>query len=181
MTQKQNADLRRWTREFGDLSGIVYDLNSQEIISGNQRGRVWDIANCEIVYTSQAEEPDEQGTVGIGYVIWEGSHYNYREVRWTPEQCEQANIIANRAGGSWDFDILGNQFEQADLLDWGFEPFEFGNMYQPDMNPSIGNKNYNEDDITIAKGKLDEKFSKAGRELLSTLCPYCGEEFHVEK
>jgi hypothetical protein len=30
------------------------------------------------------------------------------------------------AVGEWDFDILGNEFELDELLEWGFEPFELG-------------------------------------------------------
>ena len=45
---KQFADLRAWLLELGDLSGMVHDLNSDEIIGGNQRGRVFDVNECEI-------------------------------------------------------------------------------------------------------------------------------------
>jgi len=126
ITGKQYDDLAKWLLEFGDLSGIVHDLNSDEIISGNQRGRVFDINECEIVKVQEFDEPDAQGTVALGYVLWEGNRYGYRAVRWTERQCEQANVVANRAGGEWDFDILGNQFEIPDLLDWGFTEFELG-------------------------------------------------------
>ena len=36
ITKKQYSDLETWLRELGDLSGIVHDLNSDEIIGGNQ-------------------------------------------------------------------------------------------------------------------------------------------------
>jgi len=35
ISERQYADLRRWLSEFGDLSGVVHDLNSDEIIVGN--------------------------------------------------------------------------------------------------------------------------------------------------
>ncbi len=157
ITKKQYADLRRWLRELGDLSGIVHDLNSGEIISGNQRGAVFDINDCGIAYTHQVEQPDEQGTVALGYVQWEGKHYNYREVRWTPDQCEKANIVANRAGGGWDFDILANQFEQADLLDWGFWDVEL-----------------NQNSIPDSWQAFDES---AADDVKYIDCPHCGESF----
>ena len=60
ITGKQYGDLEKWLLEFGDLSGIVHDLNSDEIISGNQRGRVFDIDECEIVKAQEFDEPDAQ-------------------------------------------------------------------------------------------------------------------------
>lgn len=121
ITKRQHADLRRWLRELGDLSGIVHDLNSDEIVGGNQRGEVFDINACQIEIAHATDEPDEQGTVAIGYIVWQEHRYNYRAVRWTEGQCEKANVIANKAGGDWDFDILANEFEFDDLLDWGFD------------------------------------------------------------
>ena len=124
ITERQYTDLEKWLDELGDLSGIVHDLNSDEVIGGNQRSRIFDINKCEIVITEQLDEPDEQGTVAHGYVLWHGKKYAYRQVRWTLRQCEQANIVSNKAGGSDDFDILANEFEVDDLLDWGFEDWE---------------------------------------------------------
>ena len=126
ITAKQYKALAIDLAELGDLGGIVHDLNSDEIIAGNQRGRVFDINDCEVVLTERLDQPDDQGTVARGYVIWKGHKYSYRQVRWTARQCERAKIVANKRGGTWDFDILADQFEQDDLLAWGFEPFELG-------------------------------------------------------
>jgi len=126
ITEKQFTDLYKWLKEFGDLSGITHNLNMDEIITGNQRGRAFDINNCQIEIVEQFDEPDEQGTVALGFVVWEGKKYNYRQVRWDARKAEAANVIANRAGGTWDMDILANQFELSDLLEWGFEEYEFG-------------------------------------------------------
>ena len=126
ITDRQFNDLRRWLRELGDLSGIVHDLNSDEIIGGNQRARVFDINQCEVVLTDGPHEPDEQGTVALGYVLWQGKRYGYRQVRWTEEQAAKANVVANRSGGDWDWDVLANEFDVGDLLEWGFEEGEFG-------------------------------------------------------
>lgn len=118
------TDLRRWLVELGDLSGIVHNLNTDETVTGNQRCRAIDVNECEIVLDYQDEKPDSQGTVGLGYVVWRGHRYNYRQVRWDTKTAEKANIVANKAGGEWDFDILANQFEMPDLLDWGFDESE---------------------------------------------------------
>ena len=71
ITEKQFADLQKWLRELGDLSGIVHDLNTDEIIGGNMRSRVFDVNACQIELTGEAHEPDEQGTVANGFIVWE--------------------------------------------------------------------------------------------------------------
>ena len=126
ITKKQFSDLETWLAELGDLSGIVHDLNSDEIVSGNMRSRVFNIDECEVEITEQYDQPDIQGTVAHGYVVWQGKKYAYRQVRWTTEQCEKANIIANKAGGDFNFDILGNDFNIDNLLEWGFTNIELG-------------------------------------------------------
>ena len=123
------------------------------------RGDVFNINECEITYTVQYDEPDHQGTVALGYVLWQDALYNYREVRWTAKQCEQANIVANKAGGSFDFDVLANEFEQVDLLEWGFEPFELGIEDMPNFLPTDGSE----------QPRLDQKSP--------ITCPHCNMEF----
>ena len=135
ISDKQFSQLAEWLAELGDLSGIVHDLNSDEIVGGNQRGRVFDIDQCEIVLTEQYADPDSQGTLGLGYILWQGNKYAYRQVRWTERQCEKANIVANKAGGTWDFDVLANTFAVDDLLAWGFEPVELG-VFGEEIDPN---------------------------------------------
>ncbi|MHC4088693.1 MAG: hypothetical protein ACYSVY_00170 [Planctomycetota bacterium] len=129
ISEKQFSDLEKWLEELDDLSGIVHDLNSDEVVGGNQRARVFDILqkkDAPIVLTDEFDPPTRQGTVALGYIQWRGERYGYRQVRWTPEQCEKANIVPNIAGGNWDWDKLQNQFKSADLLEWGFTEWELG-------------------------------------------------------
>lgn len=124
ITPRQRQELEQWLQELGDISGVVHDLNSGEIIGGNQRSGVFDLANCEIETVKTFDPPDHQGTAALGFIVWRGDLYTYRAVRWTPEQCEKANIIANKAGGSWDMQILGARFNKTDLLSWGWDAAE---------------------------------------------------------
>ena len=162
ITDKQIGDLRDSLHDLGDLSGIVHDLNSDEIIGGNQRSNVFNINHCEIELTHEADEPDEQGTVAHGFVVWKGKRYAYRQVRWTPEQSAEANIKANKLGGNWDWDILADQWDFDVLIDCGFNEDEllgldFGNT--PEFQP-VG-----EDE----QPQLDQKSPIE--------CPHCGESF----
>ena len=125
ITPKQLEQLKANIQELGDLSGIVHDLNTDEIISGNQRSKVIDINKCEVVITEKYDTPNQQGTVAWGFVIFEGQKLNYRQVRWDERQREKANITANALGGDWDYDILEDKFNREDLLNWGLENLEF--------------------------------------------------------
>ena len=124
ITPKQLEQLKANIQELGDLSGIVHDLNTDEIISGNQRSKVIDINKCEVVLTEKYDNPNPQGTVAWGYVVFEGQKLNYRQVRWDERQREKANITANALGGDWDYDILEDKFDSMDLVDWGLTKLE---------------------------------------------------------
>lgn len=128
ITEKDFELLKESLKRNGDLSGIVHDLNSNQVVGGNQRSRAVNLfdGNAEIVIETQYDEPDNQGTVAWGYVLWEGNRYSYRAVRFTPEQCDEANILANSVGGDWDWDILANMFEPEKLVDMGFKTWQVG-------------------------------------------------------
>ena len=121
ITPKQLEQLKANIQELGDLSGIVHDLNTDEIISGNQRSKVIDINKCEVVITEKYDTPNQQGTVAWGYVIFEEQKLNYRQVRWDERQREKANITANALGGDWDYNILKQEFRFSDLMEWGLD------------------------------------------------------------
>jgi DNA modification methylase len=136
ITKKQDAALLASLDELGDLGGIVHDLDSDQIIGGNQRSRLFSVigktadelkAAGQLVIVRELPAPDRQGTVTEGYLVWKDARYAYRAVRWTPEQCEAANLRANMLGGAWDWDalagfdasvLLASGFEQETLRDW---------------------------------------------------------------
>jgi len=127
ITEEQTSNLAEWINELGDISGIVHNNNTDEIISGNQRSEVIEIDKCEIEIYKKFDPVSPQGTIEEGQVITkEGVRLNYRLVDWTPEQCEKANIIANKAGGTWDWEVLETEFDKDDLIEWGFDESEFG-------------------------------------------------------
>jgi DNA modification methylase len=124
ISDKQFKELQEWLDELGDLSGVVHDLNSDQVISGIQRSNVFNLEECEITITEKYKKPTRTGTVALGYVVYHGEKFSYRQVRWTKKQCDKANIIANKAGGEWDFDILRGNFTFDDLSKWGFSKEE---------------------------------------------------------
>ena len=128
ITDDQFRQLSISLQELGDLSGIVVNRRTGEIIGGNQRSTFFkeNRDRVEIQITEEFETPTPQGTLAYGYVLFQGEKFAYREVDWDEKQSEKANIVANKAGGVFDFDILANQFNVEDLLGWGFRPIELG-------------------------------------------------------
>jgi 3'-phosphoadenosine 5'-phosphosulfate sulfotransferase (PAPS reductase)/FAD synthetase len=61
----------------------------------------------------------------------------------TPEEVKEYCVRSNKNTGEWDFDILANEFELLDLVDWGFDEKDF----QITLDDDVKNENQNEDDL----------------------------------
>jgi len=48
------------------------------------------------------------------------------EVCLDEEKERELNIRLNKNNASWDMDVLANEFDVDDLMDWGFQEFELG-------------------------------------------------------
>ncbi len=124
ITAKRLDHLKDTLARLGDLSGIVHNLETDEIIGGNQRMRIFS-EKSTIVMVEELKEPDAQGTVGWGFVVWEGRKYGYRQVRWDAETAAEANIAANLGAGEWDWDVLANAWDPGKLRSWGMDEDRF--------------------------------------------------------
>lgn len=115
-------------KEFGDLSGIVLNVKTGELVGGNQRTNFFKDpeSGAKLVVTERFETPSPTGTVAIGHVLYNGERYSYREVDWDEKREERANVLANKVSGTWDFDILANAFDVDMLLQSGWKASELG-------------------------------------------------------
>ena len=136
---------------------------------------VFDLKKCQIEITDRLPEPDEQGTVATGWVIWEGRRYTYRAVMWDERQAAEANIRANKAGGDWDFDVMSANFEVKDLLDWGFSEHD---LQLGDFDFGAGGKNNDAEPQLDKAAELLEVWGVKKGDLWGlgkfTVCPKCG-------
>jgi DNA modification methylase len=119
ITKKKQARLTDTLARLGDLGGIVHNLETDEVIGGNQRMIVFQDGRVEITLT--LPEPDEQGTVAHGFIIWKGHRFAYRLVKWDEATAAEANIAANIGAGDFDWDIVANSWEPSDLMAWGMD------------------------------------------------------------
>lgn len=163
--------LKKALKEFGDLSGFVFNKKSRQLVSGHQRSKIFDpSAIIEIVKTYS--KPTKTGTVAEGHVELNGERHKYREVYW-PEAKEKAALIAaNKAAGSWNDELLAEALESLSSLGHDFDieltmfdKDELSNLPSPIMvgahtrSRTQGDKEDDEDDTTPAKCKAGEVYA----------------------
>lgn len=115
--QSLKASLER----FGDLSGIIKNVTTGNLVGGHQRLKIFgETKNPHFVITEKFDKPNEVGTVARGFVEIEGfgEHYTYREVEWSPEQEKAANYAANKISGEFDPKLAAEITKEL----WQFDP-----------------------------------------------------------
>lgn len=121
ITKPKAAHLLKNLKDLGDISGITWNRRTNAIITGNQRSfKAINLNECEIEIAHEYEEPDDQGTVAWGFVLWEGKRLFFRAVDWDEETEKHANVVGNKAGGDWDSAALQKFFSVEELVNAGF-------------------------------------------------------------
>ena len=97
---KHDAEhIKRSLEKFGVADPLVINTDNM-IIGGHQRKRILQmIASAEPNYQVDVRVPDRQ---------------------LTDDEVAELNIRLNKNSGNWDWDILANEFEAIELIDWGF-------------------------------------------------------------
>jgi len=119
ISKKQFNLLKDHLEELGDLAGVVYCQNNNAYVGGNQRSEVFSGSNITIL--ERNKKPSKNGTLAHGFIEYNGEKYAYREVYFTKEQFDKACIVANSDGGSFDWDILANEWDNVKLGEWGLD------------------------------------------------------------
>ena len=101
---------------FGDLSGIVFNVRTKNLVSGHQRMKTLGKAKTRVV---QHPHTDNLGTIAVGHVEVQTDSgvikIPYRAVDWPIQREKAANIAANAHGGNFDKEKLA--LVLADLED----------------------------------------------------------------
>ncbi len=98
-------------REFGDLSGIVFNKRTGRLVGGHQR-----VKNLDPAWEIQKKaSPDKLGTVATGFVITPEGRWTYREVDWPEKKEKMANLAANKHKGEWEDEKLKALLQELDL------------------------------------------------------------------
>lgn len=116
--------LKNSIKKFGDLSGVVRNIQTNNLVGGHQRIAAFkEMQNPTIVVEETLPAANSVGTVARGYVLLGDEKYTYREVDWPLQKEMQANLAANRIQGKFVQDKLAVMMAdiEADLReDTGF-------------------------------------------------------------
>lgn len=112
--------LKRTYDLYGDLSGIVFNINTKRLVGGHQRVKIIP-PDAEITIEKRYDPPTKKGTVAEGFIEIDGERFRYREVAFSEETERAANIAANKAGGDWDNPKLAEWLLDLDAKGWDTE------------------------------------------------------------
>lgn len=113
ITRRQVEDLTESMVSFGMLEPIIVNVNPERkdiIVSGHQRLKIWTSLKNKTVPCI--------------------------EVVLTLELERELNIRMNKNTGSFNYEILANEFDQDDLIDYGFSDDDFGTGIEPPEEPT---------------------------------------------
>jgi len=127
LTEKGLNDLEKSIKKFGVAEPLVVNTDL-EICGGHGRKKILERLNIETVDCYLPEK------------------------KLTKKEFDELGIRLNRnIAGSFDFDILANEFEIDELLEWGFEEFELvGDSEEPGVIKDEELKGYNKTHILIS-------------------------------
>ena len=121
ISKEEYAKLKTLLDKFGDLSGVIRNVRTDQLVGGHMRTEAFKESNAEksITITHRYESPTPAGTVAIGHVIINGELFAYREVDWDEGTQRAANLAANKAGGKFDQDALAQVMYEISQLQNG--------------------------------------------------------------
>jgi hypothetical protein len=131
VTDAKLAMLKKSLAEFGDLSGVVYNRKTKQLVGGHQRRHV--LLSEPFTITKKYPKPTKVGTVAEGFIIHKGEKFAYREVEWDALKEKAANIAANKGAGEWDFTKLGEWMDELDGSLFDLDLTMFDEMERKDL------------------------------------------------
>jgi hypothetical protein len=155
--------LRKSMQEYGDLSGIVFNVKTGNLVGGHQRIKHLD-PSWEIEKQSAT---DKTGTVALGSIKTPFGMWSYREVSWDLKREAAANIAANKHGGEFDAIKLKEIILEVD---------------DGSLDIELTGFNRHEIELMMTATKQDESLGGdsgegAGNKIVN--CPKCGHQFSI--
>lgn len=172
ITEQKLKQLEKSMREFGDISGIVFNTRTGNLVGGNQRSKELD-ETSKVVLTKKYDKPTRTGTTAIGYVLHHGERFAYREVDWDIDRETAAMIAANNNAGVWDRDILSGHMKRLASFDSGLD-LEL-TMFDEDEREQFNTEPVSE--VSSSNPATSENSDPSSPSKLIHECPRCGYEF----
>lgn len=155
MSKHDRQALHKSLERFGDLSGIVFNKRTNQLVGGHQRVAAFKKSkNAKITIEHRYDPPTTAGTIARGIVEIEGFNepFTYREVDWEIHHEESANIAANRIAGEWDVKRLAELTKE--LADFDPDLLEATGQTDTEIKSLINS--LNEDSLPKEKLTSDE-------------------------
>lgn len=168
INDSQLDKLRKGLERYGDLSGVVYNVQLKALVSGHQRKTI--LENGEIEIVKKFDSATKTGTVALGKIVYEGEEYNYREVEFNARDHNAAMLLANKAGGDWNWSQVGDILKDLDATDFdmdltGFETFELDNFLDSSGVASLVEQDLVEERGSSVKEYLQNYAEKDSRKI----------------
>ena len=164
--------LKESIQVFGDLSGIVYNRRTKNIVSGHQRIKTID-PETKISIEMRYDPPTNTFTVAEGYIEVNGERMKYREVDADEKWEAEALLAANKHGGEWDNDLVQVIFADYPHLNKRLAGFEISKP-----NVSVAPVSYQ--DIQVqADSPFDDEEEESDEEYIKNT-PETFEQIHTE-
>jgi hypothetical protein len=160
ITDEQLTTLSKMLAAYGDLSGLVYNVQTRRLVGGHQRLKCLPLQS-EITYEIRYPTPTKTGTVSEGYAEVNGERFKYREVMWDEDKERAANIAANKAGGDWETKVLADWLLDLDAKGW-------------DIEDATG---FTDQELEILCAPFQKEEEKEPKEKTPNQCPKCGHLF----
>lgn len=167
-------------RNFGDISGIVWNARTGHLVAGHQR-----------VEALRKEHGDALRIEEGALVSPDGGRYPIRVVDWDDATEKAANVAANSPllQGEFEQDALETLLREIRTEITDFEELRLSDYlppevapYEPNQEPEFHNRTVvTGEEIEKTESGLPERFRRGERDLVDVICPYCSKEFGVAK
>ena len=97
----------------------------------------------------------------------------------TPEQEKEFIIKDNVGYGTWDYDVLANEWDVDILVNWNVEIPNYNVNFTPNINPDIKYTNITQEEIQKEEERLAKQMSGITKQR-ECICPNCGTEFSID-
>ncbi len=96
------------------------------------------------------------------------------------EQKKEFIVKDNLSFGEWDWDSIGNDWNEVTLKDWGMDVWQPEEIdYSPDLTPTTDYSDVTKEQIEAKAKELAEEMLRK-KKLEEVMCPECNHEFKVE-
>lgn len=111
------AALGRSLDTRGDLSPIIWNFKTEQLVGGHQRSKYLDVRLDDIQWIIELPEPDSVGDYKFGIFVNPKTNQKYfvRGVYWSQQQEEEALLAANNSINMQGSTLLDQMFENFDI------------------------------------------------------------------